>query len=191
MRKILVMSLFAALAACADLPNPAPQEFLDERSAVTVAVVDAPWILARERRDVAAYARDYLTLAAAERNEAGRYSLALIAHRWSTVDARVAGLAADTPAVLVLVADGRDLRLKPAPALPREFAGRDGRLWEPGVARYVTFAYPIDRGTLDVLAASQVLYAYFDEAEADGALIPPYQDWRDGRGAIARLLESR
>ncbi len=191
MRKILLLGLCAALAACANQPDRAPAEFLDDRSAVTVAVVDAPWILARERRDVAAHARDYLTLAAAERNEAGRYSLALVAHRWSTVDARVAGLGADTPAVLVLVADGRDLRLKPAPTLPREFAGRDGRLWEPEVARYVTFAYPIDRGTLDVLAASQVLYAYFDEAEPDGALIPPYQDWRDGREALMRLLETR
>ena len=43
----------------------------------------------------------------------------------------------------------------------------------------------------DVLAASQVLYAYFDEAEPDGALIPPYQDWRDGREALMRLLETR
>lgn len=191
MRRLLLLSLFVALSACASLTDPAPAEFLDERSAVTVAVVDAPWILARERRDVAAHARDYLTLAAAERNSAGRYSLALVAHRWSTVDARVAGLATHGPAVLVLVADGRDLRLTPAPSLPMEFAARDGRLWEPEVARYVTFAYPLDRATLEALATSQVLYAYFDEAEPDGALLPPYQDWRDGREALARLLETR
>jgi hypothetical protein len=187
MRSPVLLSLSLLVAACAGLPTPAPREFLDETTALTLTVADAPWLLARERKDVAAHARDYLTLVPVERNAAGRYSLALVVHRWSTVDARVAAPVAGPPPALVFVVDGRDLRLAPAPVLPREFAGGDGRLWEPADTWRTTYAYPVDRSAFELLAGSRELYAYFDEP-SEGAVLGPWHDWRDGREALARFL---
>jgi hypothetical protein len=184
--RLVCLLLLPSLAACASLPEPHPVEFFDEQSAVTLTVVDAPWLLARERRDIAANARDYLTLVAAERNQAGQYTLALVVHNWSTIDARVNDDLAPESAPLVLVADGRDFRPARLATLPREFAGRSGRLWEPDVSRYATLAFAIDAATLRFLASSIDVYAYFD---APGGAAP-YREWRDGRAPMLRLIDA-
>ena len=53
------------LAGCVT-PEPAPRTTLDTNTGVSLIVTDEPVVLARERRDIAAQARDYLTLVAAE-----------------------------------------------------------------------------------------------------------------------------
>src|SRR5580704_1191423 len=79
----------AALTACTGL-KPAPfHEILDEQSGNTLLVVTTPLVFARERTDVAAHARDYATLVAAEIDQSGKYSEYLLLYRWSTVDRRM------------------------------------------------------------------------------------------------------
>ena len=46
-------------------------------------------MFANERRDLAANARDYVTVAAAAVNRAGKISYVVIAYFWSTVDPRL------------------------------------------------------------------------------------------------------
>lgn len=185
MRFVTALLPLPLLCACAALPPPAPIEFLDERTAVTVTVVDTPWLFARERRDVAVNARDYLTLVPVERNQAGRYSLALVVHAWSTIDTRVAGAPTAPGLPLVFVVDGRDLRLQRVDPPPRELSDSSGRLWEPDSSYRTTSVYAIDRQMLRLLASSREVYAFFEGAADD----PPYVEWRDGRTPLLRLLD--
>ncbi len=171
------------LVGCASLPAPEPPSYLDERTGITLTVVDAPLVLARERRDLAANARDYLTLVGVSRNESGRITSALLLHRWSTIDARVAAAPAAEPK-LVIVADGRDIRPQPLAELPKEFrpsATHD--LWRPPVSTVATTAYRIDAATLRFIAESRRVSAFIDERGDD----LPYVLWRDGRDALARF----
>ena len=182
-----VVAALALLAGCASLPAPQPLTYLDERTGITLTVVDAPLVLARDRRDLAANARDYLTLVSVTRNESGRVTAALLVHRWSTIDTRVstAGAPAADPR-LVVVADGRDIRLAPLEPVPREFEPSDGHdLWRPKVSRVDTTAYRVDATTLRYIAQSARVSAFRDVAE--DAL--PFVLWRDGRAALGRLAE--
>ena len=108
----LLLLLTAGLVGCAALPPPEPAGFLDEDTGVTLTVVAAPLVFARDRRDIAANARDYITLVAVERNQTGKRNLVLLAYRWSTIDRRVNPQADATARALVILADGRDIRLQ-------------------------------------------------------------------------------
>lgn len=168
-----------ALTCCSALPTPELKPFLDEKTGISLTVVDQPLILARERRDIAAHARDYLTLVAAERDEMGRRQLVLIAHRWSTIDQRVGASADAEDQQLVLIADGRDFRLSPLAAqLPAEFSQAD-QLWRPSVSEVRSVAYRVDATLLGQLADSRSISA-----------VPGYTIWEDGRAALRRLLDA-
>lgn len=182
----LAVALTTGLAGCASLPEPEPSSYLDERTGITLTVVDTPLVLARDRRDLAANARDYLTLVAVSRNEAGRITPALLLHRWSTIDARVAAPpGAETK--LVIVADGRDIRPQPLGTLPKEFLPSSTHdLWRPPVSAVATTAYRIDAATLRFIADSARVSAFIDEPGDE----LPYVLWRDGRAALARFAAS-
>ena len=83
-------ALLALLAACSSAPVRAPTELLDEQTGATLVVVAEPLVFARARADVAANARDYVTVVAVEANRSGKYAQYLLVHRWSTVDRRMA-----------------------------------------------------------------------------------------------------
>ncbi len=184
MRFASLVVVLGLLPACTSLPPPQPLSHLDERTGITLTLVDAPFILARERRDIAANARDYLTLVAATRNESGRITPALLAYRWSTIDTRSAPTAPGTDLPLVILADGRDIRLAPMPSIPREFQPSDAHdLWRPDVTQVATTVYRIDVATLRFIAQSARVSAFYDVPQ--DAL--PYGVWRDGRAALERL----
>jgi hypothetical protein len=173
-------------AGCAPLPQQA-RSVLDARTGATLIVADQPLVLARERRDLAAQARDYLTLLAAEINEAGRRRLVLVAHQWSTIDVRSRGAPPPAAQALLVVADGRDLRLTPLEESTS--VARDGwnrALGEPENAEVLTSLYPIDAETLRFLAGSSRISAAFPQSQPP----LPYAMWRDGRAAQLRLLEA-
>lgn len=158
---------------------------LDENSGASLTVVDQPLVLARERRDVAVQARDYLTMVAAEINESGRRQLVWVVHQWSTIDARATDVVPlpDTP--LLLVADGRDLRLKPiGDSAPRRYV-HNPALRAPEDANAVTTLYAVDAATLDFVANSRQLSAQFPESR----LTLPFVLWSDGRAALLRFLD--
>ncbi len=185
MRFIHLAFVAGTLVACTSFPAPEPLSILDERTGITLTVVDAPLVLARERRDLAANARDYLTMAAVSRNESGRITQALLVHRWSTIDARVTPPIPTRLPGLVIVADGRDIRPTPMSPVPREFtASAAYKLWLPDVSQVETTAYQIDAPTLRFIAESNRVSAFYDSA--DDAL--PYALWRDGRPALQRFV---
>lgn len=175
--------IIAALTACASLPEATPTSILDERTGITLTVTDEPLVLARERRDLAANARDYLTFVAVTRNEAGHVNPFMLVYRWSTIDERVNRSVSPPPGSLVLLADGRDIHLPALASVPADLMNMVDVLWRPDVSQYTTMAYRTDGTTLDFLGSSKQLTAYFDSP--DESL--PYQIWRDGRAALRRF----
>jgi hypothetical protein len=89
LRHSLILILLTMLNACASSPATPGKEILDEETGNTVTVVAKPIVFARERTDVAAYARDYATLVAVEVDHAGTFKNYLLLYRWSTVDKRM------------------------------------------------------------------------------------------------------
>lgn len=173
--------LFAALlTGCAGVPS-GPRERMDPRTGTSFTMVETPLIFARERRDVAANARDYLTVVAVESNEAGRRQWLLVVHQWSTIDRRSRETSAAS-LKLLLVADGRDFAFTPLrPELPAPIDGK--LLLRPEDADVVTTLYPTDVATLEYIAESASLTAAYPESFA-----LPFALWRDERDALMQLL---
>ena len=183
LRLAAIFVAVASLAGCVT-PPAGPVRSLDPDSGVSLTVVDEPLIFARERRDIAANARDYVTVAAAEFNEAGRRRLVLVTHQWSTIDARAADATPVTHSELLIIADGRDLRFVPLPEhMTADFRGNPA-LAPPEDAHVVTTIYGIDGSTLGYIGTSRILTAAYPDSFA-----LPFALWRDGRPAIARFLE--
>lgn len=170
------------LVACADVPQT--RAHLDPDTGVTLTVVTRPWVFARERRDVAVNARDYLTLVAAEIDEAGRRRLVLAAHVWSTIDSRATGVTGSERGDLLLVIDGRDLTLAPLASDMALSGARSRALLPPDDAHVTTTLYPVDAAALDYVASGRVVVASFPRAP----LALPYTPWSDGRQAVVELL---
>jgi len=168
-----------ALGACAPLDHLAPQEHLDTRSGDTLVVVNQPLVFARERSDVAVRARDYTTLVAVEADRAGRYSAYLLAYRWSTIDRRMTELPASDQGALRVVADGREVLLRPLAELPGALQASEV-LHAPRDAQYRVWGYATDLATLGYLADSQSLSLQFPRE----SLPLEFQLWSDGRDAL-------
>src|SRR5690349_20861983 len=171
------------LVGCMTSP-PGARTVLDARTGVTMTMVDLPLVLARERRDVAVKARDYLTLVAAEINESGHRQLVWVAHQWSTIDTRAADVLPTPGEPLMLVADGRDLRLQPLPLAMSADLARNPALLPPDDANAVTTLYAVDTATLEYVATSDKLTAAFPQSR----LALPFAVWTDGRPALLRFL---
>jgi hypothetical protein len=177
--------LAALLLGGCTMPPLAPRTVLDERTGASLTVVDQPLVLARERRDVAVQARDYLTLVAAEINESGRRQLVWVVHQWSTIDARVADFRPTPGATLLLVADGRDLRLTPIGDSMALAYAQNPALLAPEDANTLTTLYAVDAATLEFVATSRQVSATYPES----GLALPFALWKDGRPAIMRFLD--
>ena len=183
-RTLILLGLLQALAACAATPvDNRPTEYLDEKSAATVTVVRHPLVLARERRELAANTRDYVTVAAAAVNRSGKITYVLIVYVWSTVDVRGAARAA-APDTLVLAADDRRIRftLAGTRAADQGIAvpvhAPPGQDAEPAV-------YATDLATLRFIAmAGRVAL----QLGADDTA-PTYDLWDDERPALAAFVK--
>jgi hypothetical protein len=177
------MFALAILLAGCTTPAAAPKTTIDPNTGVSLIVADESLVLARDRRDIAAQARDYLTLVAAEIDEAGNRHLILAAHQWSTIDSRTADVRPLAGAELLLVADGRDFRLKPLVGPFVDQYAKSPALRRPDDAEVVTTLYDATPDMLGFIAASHTLSASFPSS-----LPLPYALWKDGRPALTRLL---
>lgn len=168
-----------ALAGCLSPPPPATTEVLDETTGNTYTAVAEPYVFSRQRTDVAANSRDYVTLAAAHVNRAGALMPCLIAWRWATVDLRVAPLPPASAGRLVITGDGAPIELKPSgdrdllAILPH-------RLHAPVTPVHVAWVYPADAALLARLAAAGELTLEFP----DEATPLPFTVWRSGQAAL-------
>ena len=184
-KRALLLLSFAMLSACASrLPAPA-HEIFDEQSGLTLEVVSMPFIFARERGDVAAHARDYATLVAAEIDRSGAYSDFLLLYRWSTVDRRMSAAPPTSAGALRIVADGRAIDLQPLPRVPIGLT-QGHALYVPPHGDAVPRAYAVDAALLRYIAASHNLTLRMPQEE----LSTPFTLWQDGREALAKFLQN-
>ncbi|MFO1400991.1 MAG: hypothetical protein U1F30_07235 [Steroidobacteraceae bacterium] len=181
----LLFTAGATLPGCASEPQRAPAEVLDEQTGATLVVVAEPLVFARARLDVAANARDYLTLVAVEANRSGKYAQYLLVHRWSTVDRRMAALPGPDAGRLIIVADGRELEFKPLQPMPAALVRHD-RVHYPADTDAVSWAYEVDLATLGYLAGSQQIGVRLPDDPLDS----PFTLWSDGRAAL-RVFATR
>jgi len=183
-RNKLALAAFAALLpALACAADTAPHEYLDPDTAATVIVVARPLTFANARTELAANARDYVTLAAAAVDRSGKLSFVAIAYFWSTVDPRMRAAPLRAPQQLILMADDRRIQL----AL-RGHSAHDAGIGiavdpPPGPAVSPS-VYGIDLETLRFMAAARRLTLL---AEADGVLLS-YRLWDDQRAALRALV---
>jgi hypothetical protein len=181
----------AALAlalACAAGPGvggePEPREYLDEDTAATITVVGEPLVFALPRRDLAANARDYVTLAAAAVNRAGKVSYVLIGYNWSTADPRLRRDPLPPAEGLALRADDRRIELTLRGHSAHE-AGIGVPVHAPPGASVPPNVYGTDLATLRYLSESRHL-----SLEADsGETIMRYELWEDRRAALRRFVQ--
>jgi len=114
-RATLLGFLVALAGPCAAAAaGESVREYVDEVTAVSITVSLDSLVFARERTDLAAHARDYITLAPLEVNRTGRRSYFWSGYVWSTIDRRGREPVIGADEQLVLVADGRPIALRQA-----------------------------------------------------------------------------
>jgi len=180
----VLLLVLTALASCASRPPTASQEIFDESDASTLLVTAKPMVFARERSDLAAYARDYATVVAVEIDISGEYSDYLLLYRWSTVDRRMLPPPDPAGGALRIVADGRIFDFKPIDKLPVNFAQRR-ELHMPKHDDVVPRGYKVDAETLHFMATSQDLSLRMPQEPLD----VPFKLFEDGRRALLEFLK--
>ena len=185
--KLLTLAVLAVAAASScNISGAAepPRQYTDENTAATITVVDEPWVFARSRRDLAANARDYVTLAAASVDRTGRIEYVIVAYVWSTIDERLDPERRRDTSTLVIAADDRRIVLTAPVASPDEVGIADPVLPPPGPQR-APQVYRIDLATLRYLAAARRVSLLLG---AD-AVAPTYDIWDDGRPALRSFVD--
>ena len=172
---VLLAAALTALAGCA-AGAPETREILDPDTGNTFFVAARPLVFARNRSDVAAFTRDYVTLVAVGVNESGKYNEYLLFYRWSTVDRRMLPPPDPDAGELRILADGRTIDLEPLERVPVSLASR-AELHEPNHGDAITHAYKMDLPTLRFLATSRTLEVRLPQE----ALDTPFGLWQDGR----------
>jgi hypothetical protein len=176
--------LFTLLACVAFAGDKEPREYLDEDTAATITVVGEPLVFAFARRDLAANARDYVTLAAAAVNRSGKISYVLIGYNWSTVDPRLRRDPLPAAEPLALQADDRRIELKLQGHSAHE-AGIGVPVHAPPGVTSPPNVYGIDLATLRFLSEARRLSVQVD---TEGTTFN-YELWEDQRAALRRFVQ--
>ena len=180
-RLLILAALSAALGACtAEAPRDQPHQYLDEHTAATITAVDKPLVFARDRTELAANARDYVTLAAAAVDRMGKVQYLLVAYSWSTVDSRLSEERPPVPNALVITADDRRILFTGASGSPAD-AGIAAPVGAPPGPERTPYEFPADLAVLRFLAAARHLSVQVGSADTAAK----YEIWDDGRPALA------
>lgn len=159
-----------------------PIEYLDEQTAATVTVVREPIVFARDRRDVAARQRDYVTLAAASVNRAGKITYVLVTYFWSTVDTRIGG-ELELPDTIVLAADDRRIEFRRSGAKSTA-AGIALPIHAPPNHKIDPVVFSTDLATLRYLGAAR----HLELRAGSDDMAPVYDLWDDQRDELASFV---
>ncbi len=180
---LAVLLLGPAVQRTACAAEREPLEYLDPDTAATVTVVAQPLVFANPRTELAANARDYVTLAAAAVNRGGKLSYVGIAYFWSTVDPRMRTDPLPAPQPLILQADDRriELRLRGQSA---HDAGIGVAVHAPTGAAGPPSVYALDLATLRFIAEARELTVL---AESNGTVLR-YPLWDDRRAALRAFV---
>jgi hypothetical protein len=181
----------SSLPGCVDTrAGTDPRVYLDQSTAATVTTVGRPLVFAHERPNFAVHMRDYITLAAASVDRAGKLESILIAYYWTTFDPHgqdgetaAKTRAGRSPDELTLVADDRRIRMVKLERTAHE-VGIEERAHAPSVGGGVPTIYSIDLSTMRYIAAARNLSAQ----TRTGETVLDYEMWEDGRPALAQWL---
>jgi hypothetical protein len=179
---VITMGIAVALGACAS-GTVSPGEYLDESTAATITAVAKPLVFAHERPELAAHARDYVTLAVASVNRGGAIEHYIFAYIWSTVDDRNrngAPLAADN---LTIAADDRRINPQLAGHSSKE-VGVGSAVRAPPGRHWSLNVYKTDVATLGFIAEARHLAVITGSAEGPVT----YESWDDQRRALRGLV---
>ena len=185
--RIAVISIapLIGLSACRGIhPGKADAaEIFDEGTGNTLSVVSKPTVFARDRTDVAAFARDYATLVAVQIDHSGEFVNYLLLHRWSTVDRRMSAPPNAGSGELRIIGEGRVLDLRALDAVPVSLT-KGAPLHAPAHGDTVTHAYRVDTDALRFIATSGELAVQLPQEPLD----TPFRMWEDGRAALREFL---
>lgn len=156
---------------------------LDRRTGTTLQITAKPWVLALDQPQLAAHARDYVTLYGLQVSNGIERRLYVAAFYWSTVPGRNRHAGANPGLQLLL--DDRELTLAPVADTLRSAGVSQWPLKAPGRDAMLVL-YPAGPDLLRQLGhATRVLVRPQD---ASGA--PPeiwFEPWRSGRAAFDRF----
>ncbi len=158
---------------------------LDEHSGVTINAVSAPLVFGRIHRDSKSAARDYVTLVAAEQDNAGKYTQLFLMYRWSRSFGGQAPQPEQNAGTLVVVADGREILMEPLERIPIDPAHTKD-LFLPASDLTAKYAYLTNFETMRAIANSHELLVKLPK-EHDSP-DTPFTLWEDGRAALAQLV---
>jgi len=169
--------------SCGGIPTAnQPRSYLDQTTAATVTMVGRPLVFARERPNFAVHMRDYITLAAASIDRAGKIQLVLIAYFWTTFDPHARDDVRH-PDELTLVADDRRVTLAKLNRSAHE-AGIEERVNAPAVGSGPPVLYGVDLATLRFIGASRSLSAHTRSGDTE----LDYSVWDDQRAALSQWV---
>jgi hypothetical protein len=184
--RILVGAIAVLCSSCGTIPSAdQPQSYLDQSTAATVTLVGRPLVFARERPNFAVHMRDYITLAAASIDRAGKIQLVLIAYFWTTFDPHARDDVAH-PDELTIVADDRRITLAKLNRTAHE-AGIEERVNAPAVGSGPPVLYSADLATLRFIAASRSLSAHTRTGDTE----LDYSVWEDRRAALSQWVHDQ
>jgi hypothetical protein len=178
----VLLLLLAAPNVPAD--DDAVREYVDEITAVSITVTVDALVFARERSDLAANARDYITLAPLEINRTGQRSYFWSGYIWSTIDRRDREPVVGPGDQLMLLADGRPIRLL-RDATPL----RDRGVGQPPLRVPTRTAIPV------LFSADPESIAYVSRASElhieliHAGVNEPFPLWKDARKGIREFAE--
>ncbi len=177
---VLLLALGGAGGLAAESP---PREYLDTDTGATVTVVDRPLVFAYSRRDLAANARDFATLAAASVNRGGKVDYVLIVYFWSTLDPRLRDAPLPAAEPLVIQADDRRIALTLRGHSAHE-AGIGVPVHAPPGATVAPDVYATDLSVLRFIAAARQLALLTD---SKGTTLS-FELWNDERAALGAFV---
>ncbi|NJD31180.1 MAG: hypothetical protein FIB04_04775 [Gammaproteobacteria bacterium] len=172
MRPVVALAIALAAASCASGPGQDVASRTGAAADARATVAYGTLVFARERPELAAHARDYLTLVPVAVGPAGSQSLYFYGYVWSTIDKRGLRASDDAAGQFELIADDRRIPLAPVQATPDELGLAVPPVRAPsGSARLLIAA--TSRETLEFLAAAGKVRA----VRVDGDKAERYELW--------------
>jgi hypothetical protein len=181
------VALFALLLASppgARAGEDPVREYLDEITAASITVAVDSLVFARERSDLAANARDYVTLAPIEINVTGKRSYFWSGYIWSTIDRRDRQPLLAPGDELVLLADGRPIRLRSDTRSLRDHGVGQPPTRVPARTA-VAVLFVADRESIAYAARATELHIELIHAGTS----EPFALWKDTRAALRAWVE--
>ena len=177
----LALTMLAAVVACSSLPQ-GPRDLLDERTGATVTVVGAPITFVRQPNGQPS--KDFLTLVAIQKDDAGKYTQLLLLYRWSTYFVPVSSSPQDHGEELLIDIDGHSIELQPLHGLPAGLP-RPKDLFVPETTEAAMRAYVTDLETMRLIATSHELTLRLPQESLNDQFLL----WQDSRPALAQFVK--